>query len=533
MDDDQDAACDRERGALPAASGRRQDDARIAAEPDPMPVDDDAARLLPTALTAIRHVARLRAEVPDLRAERDAALRRLDAISGSRTWRLSAPVRRLAGWLGRISRAARPRRAVASPTDRLASVKAAFRDRCAAALDAFLASGARIALPAATDPRVSILLVLFNQAELTFHCLQSLAQDAGVEAEVILVDNGSTDRTAALLDRLDGARVIRAQENLHFLRGVNRAAQDARGRHLLLLNNDTRVDPGAIAAAAARLDADPGLGAVGGPILMLDGRLQEAGSIIWRDGTTTGYGRGEDPGGFAFGFRRDVDYCSGAFLMVRRDLFERLGRLDTAYAPAYYEEADMCMRIRAAGFRVGYEPACRIMHVEFGSALSAADAPRLSARNRGVFVARHAAVLAAGHHAPGTSPLIARMRGGAAGRILVLDARDWRPDAAAPHAAGLALSRFLTEQGFAVTFCMPRALREAAGHGAVPDTVECAMAMQPDDIPTLLRNRGGHYDAVLLLEADAGGLAAGTLAAIDSALDGALLLRLPAGEARR
>lgn len=313
-----------------------------------------------TALPTIRLVARLRSELRELRAERDAALRTVAAIRGSRAWRLLAPRRRLAEWAPRATR---------ERMDDAPAVKAAFRARCADALASFLASGARIALPAANDPDVSILLVLFNQAEFTFHCLESLAHGTGVEVEVILLDNGSADRTPDLLGRIDGARVVRAGENLHFVHGVNRAAQDARGRYLLLLNNDTRVEPGAIAAAAARLDAEPDLGA--------------------------------------------------------------------------------------------------------------------------------------------------------AGRILVLDARDWRRDAAALHPDGPALSRLLAGQGFAVTFCAPRALSDADGRG----DVECAGFGRPDDAAALLRSRAGHYDAVMLLAAEE--LAAGVLAEIEGGLDGALLLRVP------
>ncbi|MEO8115697.1 MAG: glycosyltransferase, partial [Phenylobacterium sp.] len=289
--------------------------------------------------------------------------------------------------------------------------KQAFRTACLGDLEAFLASGQRLVLPTSGTPRVSVLVVLFNQAELTHQCLRALSRALDVACEVIIVDNASTDLTGALLDRVDGARIVRNGENLHFLRAMNQAAALARGEALLLLNNDTRVRPGSIGAGWARLVEEPDLGAVGGRIVLLDGTLQEAGSIIWRDGVCSGFGRGADPEAPEFQFRRDVDYCSGAFLMVRRALFDRLGGLDEAFAPAYYEETDLCMGIRQAGFRVGYEPRIKLSHFEFGSAASSAAALELQRQQQALFVERRRAALDADHCPPGAPELEARMRG--------------------------------------------------------------------------------------------------------------------------
>jgi len=394
----------------------------------------------------------------------------------------------------------RPTQVPGAPPEDLDDIRRRFRAQCVVDLEAFLAGDARLCFPVSAAPRVSVILVLFNQVELTFHCLESLlaAQEAGIE--VIIIDNGSTDRTGALLDRLDGAHVIRSPENLHFLRGVNRAAAEARGEHILLLNNDTRLDPGAIAAALARLDAEPDLGAVGGPIVLLDGTLQEAGSIIWRDGSSLGYGRGRDPGEPEFQFRRDVDYCSGAFLMVRRALFERLGRFDEAFAPAYYEETDLCMRLRAAGFRIGYEPKARITHMEFGSASSAASAVALQVRNREVFVQRHRTLLEADHLPPGTAPVIARMRPSHIGRVLVIDDRVPYLSLGAGDPRAQRILRELTEAGWAVTFypIVVPSTSFAEAYDAVPPTVEIAAGAGELGLAAFLEARVGCYDAVIV-----------------------------------
>lgn len=378
--------------------------------------------------------------------------------------------------------------------------KAAFRAACAAELDGFLASGDRLVLPTSERPAVSILLILYNQAELTFECLRALQHALDEPCEVILVDNASADRTGELLDRIDGAKIVRNAENLHFLRGVNLGADLACGRHLLLLNNDARLYPGSIAAAVARLDAEADLGAVGGAITLLDGTLQEAGSIIWRDGSCLGYGRGADPWAAEFQFRRDVDYCSGAFLMMRRELFERLDRLDEAFAPAYYEETDLCMRIRTAGYRISYDPRVRLSHFEFGSSASSQSALDLQAAHQKVFVQRHAEVLAREHAAPGTAPLAARMRGGQRGRVLIVDDQIPYPHLGSGYPRALDIVRAVSAAGWFVTF-YPASFPDAdydEAYGILPPDVEIAAERGRTELAQFMRERAGYYDAVLV-----------------------------------
>ncbi|MDB5451095.1 MAG: putative S-adenosylmethionine-dependent methyltransferase/MSMEI2290 [Phenylobacterium sp.] len=377
--------------------------------------------------------------------------------------------------------------------------KAAFRELCRAELDAFLASGDRLALPTSETPEVSILLVLFNQAELTYQCLRSLQFALDAPSELIVVDNSSSDRTGELLDRIDGARVIRNTENLHFLRGVNQGAALARGASLLLLNNDTRVTPGSVAAAVARLEAEPDLGAVGGKIELLDGALQEAGSIIWNDGSCVGYGRGEDPWAAEFQFRRDVDYCSGAFLMVRRDLFERLGRFDDAFAPAYYEETDLCMRIREAGFRVAYEPQVHISHFEFGSSTNTEAALALQQDHQQLFANRHAKALMASHRATGHA-LEARLRGPYAGRVLIVEDQIPYPQLGAGYPRALDLLRAAREAGWFVTLypLVYADLDYAEAYGVLPPDVEIAAERGREGLESFLAARAGYYDAAIV-----------------------------------
>ena len=240
---------------------------------------------------------------------------------------------------------------------------------------------------------MSVVVVTYGHAVLPLACLQGLATHAGPDVEVVIVDNASTDQTPTLLHRVDGAVVVRNTENRGFLLACNQGVEASSGPVVVLLNNDAVVEAGALAAAAAALDSVPGAGIVGGALVAVDGRLQEAGSIVWRDGSCEGYGRGDDADGFAYRFRREVDCVSGAFLATTRRTWDELGGFDAAFAPAYYEDVDLCLRARADGHPVIYEPAARVAHLEHGSGtVTTARSSMLRSRDR--LRERHGAMLA-------------------------------------------------------------------------------------------------------------------------------------------
>jgi len=188
----------------------------------------------------------------------------------------------------------------------VSDLKGLFTSLQSVSLQIFLASNATLQIPHSPNPEISILLVLFNRAELTLTCLRSVAENYSERLEVIIVDNASSDETLSLLNRLKGAQIIRNTENLHFLVAMNQAAREARGEYLLLLNNDTQLLPGTLRSALAVIRSAPDIGAVGGRLILLDGTLQEAGSIIWHDGSCLGYGRGDNPFAPMYMFRRNT-----------------------------------------------------------------------------------------------------------------------------------------------------------------------------------------------------------------------------------
>ncbi|MBI5259514.1 MAG: glycosyltransferase [Burkholderiales bacterium] len=383
--------------------------------------------------------------------------------------------------------------------------KEAVRAEAEASLTAFLAGAERLRVPMAPgDPVVSVIVVLYNQAGLSLHCLRALCAVQGLPFELLLVDNASTDRMPELLARLEGAQVLRQRDNLGFVRAVNLAAAHARGEHLLLLNNDAVVQPDTLRAAVDCLAAHPGAAAVGGPILLWDGRLQEAGSIVWRDGSCSGYGRGDDPQAPPYGFVRAVDYCSGAFLMLRRRCFEQLGGLDEAYAPAYYEETDLCARLWQAGHAVLYDPRVRVRHFEFASVQAPAQALALQAEHRQLFAARHPRWLAAQvAFTPGDARCLLQARQrlpAGAQRVLYLDDRVPDPALGQGYPRAAALLQALASQGDVVTLLpLLRPHEPVAGwRSRVPMTVEVMTGVGLAGLAAFLAARAGHYQTIVV-----------------------------------
>ena len=335
--------------------------------------------------------------------------------------------------------------------------------------------------------------------------LRSLAADATGPMQVILVDNRSTDATDSLLQRIDGARIVRSPSNLHYLKGVNLGASEAQGEFLLLLNNDIELAPGSVAAALGLLRTARDVGAVGGRLIRPSGLLQEAGGIVWQDGGCFSYGADQPPESGHCMFQRDVDYVSGAFLMTRRELFERLGRFDEALAPAYYEETDYCLRLWQAGYRVVFDPRILVHHYEFASG-SREAATALMRRNQAILVDRHRRQLRAGHlPALPEYPLPARSRdwGRIAGRALVLTSLLPCVTGDGEQLRAAAIVRALEAAGWFVTV-HPLAA-DATGWDAIRTslamTVEVMRGQDLAGLAEFLRDRAGYYDRALLIGA--------------------------------
>ena len=366
----------------------------------------------------------------------------------------------------------------------------------------FLASGERLVFPEVETPDVSVVIVLWNQAHLTLRCLHALLKHQGPSLEVILFDNNSRDETDTLLSRIAGVRVLRNTSNAGFLAGCNRGAEVAKGRTLLLLNSDAFLRTGSLDAALKTLESAPDIGAVGGRLILPNGRLQEAGSIIWSDASCLGYGRGLAAEAGEAMFRRNVDYCSGACLLTPRALWDRLGGFDEAYAPAYYEETDYCLRLRADGYRVVYEPALAVDHFEFGSESKQGDGVEAMTRNRNLLLSRHRETLQREHLTPGDknvllarSPLVPQRP-----RLLVIDNDVPLSASGSGYPRARSVLTAAQANGWQVTLYPLHRLEVdwKTARAEIPWEVEIATHRGPHGLGEFLQQRSGYYHAVMI-----------------------------------
>jgi GT2 family glycosyltransferase/SAM-dependent methyltransferase len=222
-----------------------------------------------------------------------------------------------------------------------------------------------IELPQFERPKVSIVVPVHSGASLTRGCLESIRdRTTGIGYEVIVVDDTADQETKALLETVQGAQVIVNPTNLGFLRSMNSGASHARGDWLVLCNNDIQVLDGWLSEMLKCAESSSDIAVVTPKFLYGDWSLNEAGAIVWRDGSAGNYGRGGDPADWRFEFRREVDYGSAAALLVKTDFWRQVGGFDQRFAPIYYEDTDLCFQAREHGLRVMYEPRANVIHLE-------------------------------------------------------------------------------------------------------------------------------------------------------------------------
>lgn len=355
--------------------------------------------------------------------------------------------------------------------------------------------GSQLVFPQFPEPLVSILISTFNKAEYLFQCLETILAYTDTPFEIIIVDDCSSDGIPQLMAKLVNVHAVRNDKNSGFIKSCNKAAQLARGHYILFLNNDVMVTPRWLSALVETVGRYPQCGAVGGRLVRPDGTLQEAGSIIWQDGSALGYGRGDDPSKPEYCYVREVDYVSGAYLLVRAGDFRKLGGFDERYVPAYYEDSDLCMGIRKLGHKVVYQPQAAIIHYEFGSH-SMERATALCEKNYPEFKKKWAVRLQ--RHVPHGNVLRGRdKREGK--RVLVINDQIPAPYLGSGFPRDNKMLEYLSQLGYVVTF-VPTASR-AAWQPSTEQLQQMGIELfygNSFSIEELLRARTGLYDIVII-----------------------------------
>ncbi len=278
------------------------------------------------------------------------------------------------------------------PEKSLANTKEDFIRLAKRDLQTFLLGQRVISFSSANQYDLSIVIPVYNKAEFTFRCLRNLAEVKDLKLQIIIVNNASEDTTNDLLSKVENIVVINNLENLHFLKASNQGAQRASSKYVLFLNNDAEPQTDALKNALAKIKSDPKIAAVGAKLILPDGKLQEAGCLIWSDGCCQGYGRGGSVDQAEAQYEKVVDYCSGAFLLTSKEILEEVNYFDERFAPAYYEEVDFCLTLQSLGYKIVYLPTAEVNHFEFASA-GMSNAIDLMNRNRLILLDKHQQLL--------------------------------------------------------------------------------------------------------------------------------------------
>ncbi len=310
-----------------------------------------------------------------------------------------------------------------------------------------------LATPVSDSPLVSVIIPIYGKIDYTLRCLGSIAANTPQTAfEVIVVDDCSPDDSFDVLSKVKGIRLLRNEQNQGFIRSCNNGAKAAKGEYLYFLNNDTEVTPGWMDALLRTFSEFPGTGLAGSRLIYPDGRLQEAGGIIWQDGSAWNFGRYQDQLLPIYNYAREVDYCSGASIMVPNVLFNELGGFDEHYLPAYCEDCDLALKIRDKGYRVIYQPLSTVIHYE--GITSGTDTTQgtkaYQVENSKKLFERWQHRLQT-HQAPGTDVDNAKDRR-ATRRVLVLDHCTPTPNQDAGSVVAFNLLLLLRDMNFQVTF---------------------------------------------------------------------------------
>jgi GT2 family glycosyltransferase len=352
-----------------------------------------------------------------------------------------------------------------------------------------------LTFPSHDMPEVSIVVPAHNKFWVTYNCLAALLLAPNrTTFEVIVVDDGSSDITMNLPEYAKGVTVLRNETPQGFVRSSNLGGRRARGKFVIMLNNDTEPCAHWIDELIHVFENFSDVGMAGAKFVYPDGKLQEAGGIIFPNMDAWNYGRDGNPFDPKYNYTRQVDYVSGACIMLRKTVWDRLGGFDDFFAPAYYEDTDLAFRVRALGLKTYYTPFSQVIHFEGVSSgtSTTSGVKRYQKINEPKFRGRWAATLRAGPSS--LDPEIAKDRGVAL-RALVIDHQIPQPDKDAGSYAAVQEMRLLRALGFKLTFA-PENMAYLGNYteDMQRDGVECVYGPFNSSVEQLIQTRGREFD---------------------------------------
>ena len=356
--------------------------------------------------------------------------------------------------------------------------------------------------PKVETPHVSVIVPVHNKFNVTYFCLCALLFAANkTNFEVVVVDDGSNDETLDLPTLAPNVTYCRNEVAQGFVRACNLGASHARGKYLVLLNNDTEPTVGWLDELLLAFDNFEQVGMAGSKLLYPDGRLQEAGGIVWNNGNPWNYGRLANPWDSRYCYTRQADYLSGAAVMLPRTVWDQVGGLSDEFAPAYFEDTDLCFKVRDIGLKTYFVSTSIVYHFEGISngtdVKTTTGLKRYQEINRPKFKRKWTNSLHANGE-EGKNPDLAKDRG-ILGRALFIDYQIPKPDIDAGSYATVQEMRLVQSLGYKVSFA-PLNLAYMGHYDEDLNRLGIETIVAPFylSIDELLEKRGGEFDVVYI-----------------------------------
>ena len=222
-----------------------------------------------------------------------------------------------------------------------------------------------LVVPKFEKPLVSIIIPVYNKFYFTYHCISSIIRtESNIPYEIIIANDMSNDKTKIIDKYIKNIIVVNNNIKYNYLINCNIASKFSKGKYILFLNNDTKVTKDWLISLLTLIRTHENIGMVGSKLVYPNGKLQEAGGIVFNTGQCSNYGNKDNPNFPQYNYVKEVDYISGASIMVKKEVWDKLGGFDERFSPAYYEDTDFAFKLRKNGYKVLYQPRSIVIHYE-------------------------------------------------------------------------------------------------------------------------------------------------------------------------